>query len=124
MSPKLLTIITCLSLILCTPAFAGKGRLQQLNLSAEQKTQLEVIEKDSQAKIRNLLTPEQSSQLNQAIASGQSFQKALKTLTLTTEQQSQVSAIQKQTKQEFQGVLTPDQLNQLGTTKKEQPQEQ
>lgn len=97
-----------------------------LNLSAAQKAQLKSIHTATRSQISAVLTPDQQTQLNAALAAnpntpggakphhhGNRFMRALHSLTLSPAQHQQIRAIQKGQHAQMLAVLTPDQQSQL-----------
>ncbi len=91
------------------PAQAESGqpghRLEQLNLSADQSTQIEAIHTNSHSQIEAVLTPEQRA----VVESSESPRKAMRSLDLTDEQRSQIKTIRDNTRTEINAVLTAEQ---------------
>jgi len=105
------------------PAGAHHG-FAALNLSDAQKAQLKSIEDATHAKITAVLTPDQQTQLNAALASnapagatprhhGNAFKRALRSLNLSDAQRQSIRAINKDQHAQMLAVLTPDQQAQL-----------
>jgi periplasmic protein CpxP/Spy len=116
---------------------------QKLNLTAAQKTQLDGIRSRTQAKIRNLLTPEQQTQFDADRTAHQKRHEAMKAnggkppegphdeknepkgqhrmraLNLTDAQKTQIKAIHDAAKTEMDGVLTTAQKTQLEQLKQQ-----
>ncbi len=89
------------------------GHLEQLNLSAEQTTQIEAIRANAQSQKDALLTAEQRATL----AAGD--RRGWRGLDLTEAQRSQMDAIREASKTRIEAVLTPDQQQQLAQMQQE-----
>lgn len=98
---------------LVKPAQAEGGqpghRLEQLNLSAAQSTQIEAIHTNSHSQIEAVLTPEQRA----VVESSGSKREAMRSLDLSDEQRSQIKTIRDNTRTEINAVLTAEQQQQL-----------
>ncbi len=119
----------------------GGGSIEKmaakLNLTANQKTQLEAIRTRTDVKIRAILTPEQQTKFDAAKAERQQRKAAMQanggkrpegqksdkgqrgkqSLNLTDAQKTQRSAIREAAKAEMQSVLTPAQQAQMAQLK-------
>ncbi|MBD1844428.1 hypothetical protein H6F89_13700 [Cyanobacteria bacterium FACHB-63] len=69
--------------------------------------------------LEKILTPDQQTQLEEAIANGTSLKKAFKSVALTPEQKSQVGMMMKSVPKEYFTSLTPEQKRELFMQKKE-----
>lgn len=83
--------------------------LEQLNLSAEQTSQIEAIRADTKSQMHAVLTPEQQT----AAAADSSH--GWRQLNLTDAQRSQMQSIREASKAKIDAVLTADQRQQLAT---------
>ncbi|HEY9728564.1 MAG TPA: Spy/CpxP family protein refolding chaperone [Chroococcales cyanobacterium] len=105
------------------PAHAHHQRKwDQLNLSDQQKAQLQQIQKDTHTQIEAVYTPEQREQLKtarqnrQAHQAGQAHQgrhSMMAALNLTDAQKAKIKAIKEAQKARMQAILTPEQQQQL-----------
>lgn len=98
------------------------GKWDRLNLSDQQKAQLQQIQKDTHTQIEAVLTPEQLEQLKtakqnrQANQTGQARQgrhSMMAALNLTDDQKAKIKAIKEAQKARMQAILTPAQQQQL-----------
>ena len=109
----------------------GPHGFAALNLTDAQKAQLASIESDTRAKVTAVLTPDQQTQLNAALANpapnaganaapgspgrghAHGMMRALRGLNLTDAQRAQIRTIMHSQHQAMLAVLTPDQQAQL-----------
>jgi periplasmic protein CpxP/Spy len=87
--------------------------LRELDLTSEQQSQITQISQNSRQEIDRILTSEQKSQLQNAIASGQKPREAMKSLNLTSEQKENMKTIMKSQREQISSVLTPEQKEKL-----------
>jgi periplasmic protein CpxP/Spy len=89
------------------------GRLDGLNLTADQKAKLEQLKANSRSQIQAVLTPEQrqAAQTNQGRR--QEIMKGWESLNLTSDQKAKIQAIRQSSQQQFNAILTPEQQSQL-----------
>lgn len=109
-----LTALTLIAAMTHLPARAdGTGgprrghALEQLNLSAEQTSQIEAIRADAKSQMQAVLTPEQ--QTAAAADGGHGWRQ----LNLTDAQRSQMQSVREASKAKIDAVLTADQRQQL-----------
>jgi Spy/CpxP family protein refolding chaperone len=88
------------------------GRLEKLNLTAEQKTKLEQLRATARTQIDAVFTPEQRQQAKLRQEQHQEMGGKLKTLNLTAEQKTKLQEIRRSTKAQFEAILTPEQQQQ------------
>lgn len=69
--------------------------------------------------LENILTPEQRTQFDDAIANGTSVKKAFKSIALTPEQKGKVGMMMKSVPKDIFTALTPDQKRELFMQKKD-----
>ncbi len=69
--------------------------------------------------LESILTPEQRTQLDDAIANGTSLKKAFKSIALTPEQKGKVGMMMKSVPKDFFTSLTPEQKRELFMQKKD-----
>ncbi|KAB8314695.1 hypothetical protein SD81_037225 [Tolypothrix campylonemoides VB511288] len=97
------------------PNNSRMGRVE-LNLTAEQKAQLQQIGQETRSQIESLLTPQQREQLranaSQAARTG-NRQAPTAQLNLSDEQISKIQEIRKSSEERIQGVLTAEQLEKI-----------
>jgi Spy/CpxP family protein refolding chaperone len=88
----------------------------ELNLTTEQKAQLQQIGQETRSQIESLLTPQQREQLkanaSQAPRTG-NRQAATAQLNLSDEQISKIQQIRKSSEERMQAVLTAEQLEKI-----------
>lgn len=111
-----LTALTLIAAMTHLPARAdgtggprGGHALEQLNLSAEQTSQIATIRADAKSQMQAVLTPEQ--QTAAAADGGHGWRQ----LNLTNAQRSQMQSIHKASKAKIDAVLTAEQRQQLAT---------
>lgn len=107
-----------------TPAdtFSKRPNRPRLNLSDAQKAQMRAIREKTQQQILAVLTPQQRSQVESAMQSGQFFGKAMRSLNLTDAQRQQILAIRQSSRQQRLAVLTPEQRAQVEQMRRNRPQ--
>lgn len=94
------------------PDRAGHGQ-DRLNLTEEQRTQLEQIRQETQAQMDSILTEEQKAQLETARANGEHPRQIFASLDLTEEQRSQIEELHRASREQMATILTPEQLEQM-----------
>ncbi|NJK34743.1 MAG: P pilus assembly/Cpx signaling pathway, periplasmic inhibitor/zinc-resistance associated protein [Oscillatoriales cyanobacterium SM2_2_1] len=89
----------------------GEGLGQKLNLTDAQKQQMRSIRENTRQQIQAILSPEQRSQLQTAMSSGdrQARRGIWQRLNLTDAQKQQVRTIRENSRQQIQSVLTAEQ---------------
>jgi Spy/CpxP family protein refolding chaperone len=109
-----------------------KGQFQKLNLTPEQKVKMKEIGRSTRAQIEAVLTPEQKTKLQAAMAERKAQRQAQRqqgqgerqerrgkkgdifaSLNLTETQKNQIKQIRESSKQQMQAVLTPEQQAQM-----------
>jgi Spy/CpxP family protein refolding chaperone len=109
-----------------------KGQFQKLNLTPEQKAKMKEIGRSTRAQIEAVLTPEQKTKLQAAMAERKAQRQAQRqqgqgerqerrgkkgnifaSLNLTETQKNQIKQIRESSKQQMQAVLTPEQQAQM-----------
>ncbi len=100
-----------------------RGNQPKLNLTAEQKTQIEKIRAESRAKIAEVLTKEQKDQLAAAKKQGNK-RDAMRSLNLSDSQKTRMRAIEAETKQRINAILTPEQRQQMQQHHRQKPANQ
>ena len=89
-----------------------EGWAQKLNLTEDQKTQMQAIKESARAQMKEVLNPEQLQKLEEAKANGQNKREVYKELNLTDAQKSEMKAIKESKKSQMQALLTDDQKQQ------------
>jgi periplasmic protein CpxP/Spy len=84
------------------------GKLEQLNLSEDQKAKIAQIRATRRQEMQAILTPEQWQQWQQARQSGQR-----PNLNLSEEQKTKMKAMRQNTRSQIEAVLTPEQRQQF-----------
>lgn len=88
----------------------GRGdRFEQLNLTADQSSQIEAIRTETRSQIEAVLTSEQRA----ALGEGESMKRGLRSLDLTDEQREQIRAIKDGKREQIEAILTEEQRQQL-----------
>jgi Spy/CpxP family protein refolding chaperone len=98
------------------PHMLGRGgpeALSNLNLTSEQKAQLEQIRNNIDSQIAGILTPEQQQKSQSIKAQRQQLHEAMKALNLTSEQKEQMHSIKESSRQQMDDLLTDEQRQQL-----------
>lgn len=88
----------------------------ELNLTAEQKSQLQQIGQETRSQIESVLTPQQREQLKANLSQRSrtgNRQASTAQLNLSNEQISKIQKIKKSSKEQMQAVLTPEQLEKI-----------
>jgi Spy/CpxP family protein refolding chaperone len=87
--------------------------LQGIELTSEQQSQINQISENSRKKIDSVLTPEQQSQFQDAIASGKNPREAMKSANLSSEQKQKMKGIMRSQREQISNLLTSEQKQQL-----------
>ncbi len=91
----------------------GPEALSNLNLTPDQKTQLEQVRNNIDSQIAGILTPEQQQPFQSIKAQRQQLHEAMKALNLTSEQKEQMRSIKQSSREQMKSVLTDEQRQQL-----------
>jgi Spy/CpxP family protein refolding chaperone len=94
-------------------ADVGMNRLDNLNLSAEQKTKIEQLKTNTRTQIEAILTPEQRQKFTAMKNDRSSMKDGWESLNLTADQKSKIQAIRQTNRQQLQAILTPAQQAQI-----------
>lgn len=89
------------------------GWKDKLNLTEEQKAQMQQIKQSARAQMREVLTTEQLNKLEAAKASGQKKRGVWRSLNLTDAQKTELRAIKESKKAQFEAILDDEQKQQL-----------
>lgn len=89
------------------------GWKNKLNLTENQKAQMQEIKKDARAEMREVLTPDQLQKLEAAKASGQKKRGVWRSLNLSDTQKAELKKIRQSKKARFEEILTEEQKAQL-----------
>lgn len=84
-----------------------------VELTQQQKSQMNEIRRDTRARIEKLLTPQQQEQFKAALQSRQGGQAAFAAMKLSPEQQTQLQGILQSAQSRAEAILTPEQRQQL-----------
>jgi periplasmic protein CpxP/Spy len=93
---------------------AAFPKMAALNLTEAQKTQMMQIAQQTRQQVQSILTPQQQTQLQAAIAQGKSPKDAMKDLGITDAQKTQLRDVKKASKESIFALLTPEQRQQMG----------
>lgn len=93
------------------------GKLEQLNLTEAQKTEMTRIRENTRQQMQAVFTPEQQAQMRQARE-----QRQRPDITLTDAQKTQLRAIHEESRRQMQSVLTEQQQQQLEQMRSNRPQ--
>jgi periplasmic protein CpxP/Spy len=129
---KLAKLLPLLAIVVAVPTFAASnyhrtqsqnigytakylmGRhLESLNLTPEQKIQMQQLRDATKAKLDAVFTPEQRQKLAQIKAERQANQPNRAAWNLTADQQAKLKAIRQTNMEQVKAILTPDQQAQL-----------
>ncbi len=88
------------------------GRLDKLNLTADQKTKLEQLRATARTQMDAVFTPEQRQQAKLHQEQRQEMGGKWKSLNLTADQQAKLKEIRRSSKSQFEAILTPEQRQQ------------
>lgn len=84
---------------------------QRLNLTEDQKTQLNQLRQSARTQVETILTPEQRQQLETALSKGEGFLEIFESL--DDGQRAQLRALLRSSRQDMAAVLTADQQQEL-----------
>ncbi|MEM9925494.1 MAG: Spy/CpxP family protein refolding chaperone, partial [Cyanobacteria bacterium P01_D01_bin.50] len=82
-----------------------EGKLQRLNLTDEQKTQMQAIKEDARAQMKEILTQDQLEKLETAKANGQKKRGVWRTLNLTEDQKAELKKIRESKRSQIEAIL-------------------
>jgi periplasmic protein CpxP/Spy len=94
-------------------ASSGLPNLSQLNLTQAQKTQLQQVSTQVRTQVEQILTTEQRQQFKAALVQGSSLREAIASLNLSAEQKSQLRQVMQSTRPQLNQILTAEQKQQL-----------
>ncbi|MBW4513478.1 MAG: P pilus assembly/Cpx signaling pathway, periplasmic inhibitor/zinc-resistance associated protein [Scytonematopsis contorta HA4267-MV1] len=99
----------------------NNNKWERLNLTQEQRTQIEAIKRETRSQIEGILTPEQRQQAQTAWNNngGDKPKNGLRNLNLSDEQRTQVREIMRSSKEKMEAVLTDEQKEQLRQMKQD-----
>lgn len=87
--------------------------LAEVQLTPSQQTQLEALREQTQSQLKNLLTPEQQTQFNNALSQGNGVRSAARSLNLSFRQRRQMRNILQAMRSQLDTILTPEQKQQV-----------
>lgn len=102
--------------VTAAPALAQRNVVEDLNLTPEQKSRLQDIQRNTRVQLQSLLTPEQKQAFMAQINSGATVRQAVRSLDLTDAQKNQLQSVLDNSFQQAMNVLTPEQVDQLQST--------
>lgn len=105
-----------------TGQFPGKPPMANINLTEEQKSQIEQINKDTRTQMENVLTQEQKQQLQSAMKNRKDPRAALANLSLSDAQKTQLQEIMQSAQSQIEAILTEEQREQLQQMRQNMPQ--
>ena len=100
----------------------SKQRQNWLNLTPEQKEQMQRIKESSRQEMENVLTSEQKARLEAARANRENPRRVFESLNLTEDQKAQMQQIREASKQQMDAILTPEQRQQMEQRRQQRPQ--
>ena len=86
----------------------GQGKFKRLNLTEDQKAQLQEIKKSARAEMKQILTPDQLQKLQEAKASGQKKRGIFRSLNLTEDQKAKLKKVRESKKRQIEAILTEE----------------
>lgn len=87
--------------------------LEGVNLTEEQKVQLEEVGQETRAQMEDILSDEQRSQFRETFEQGGTFREAMESANITSDQKSQIRAAIQSSRSKIQKIITPEQRRQL-----------
>ena len=96
-------------------------RLQKLNLTDNQKSQIIEVVQQGRQEIQDILTPKQQQKFKRAIANGREKRKALRSLNLSNNQKRKLKGVMQSQKSEIESILTDEQKEDLEELKSNSP---
>lgn len=99
------------------------SKYKGIELTEQQKAQMQAIRKNTSAQIQAILTPQQRQQFQAAMGSGQKRRSAFMDMNLSDQQKSQIREIMQSAKAQAEAVLTPEQRQQLQTVREQKRQQ-
>lgn len=99
------------------------SKYKGVELTEQQKAQMQTIREQTSSQIQAVLTPEQRQQFQAAMGSGQKRRSAFADMNLSDQQKSQIREIMRSAKSQAEAVLTPQQRQQLQTIREQKRQQ-
>lgn len=81
--------------------------LAEIQLTPSQQIQFETLREQTQSQIKNILTPEQQAQLDNALSQGNDLGSAVQSLNLSFKQRRQMKNILQTMRSQVDTILTP-----------------
>jgi periplasmic protein CpxP/Spy len=124
---KVAKLLPLLALVIATPSFAAGNysshnhshgqiaagetgkRMNDLNLTPEQKTKVDALRATTKTQMDAIFTPEQRQKHEQIKAQRQANKKAGNGMNLTADQKAKLKAIRESSEQQLNTILTPEQ---------------
>ncbi|MGD1901397.1 MAG: Spy/CpxP family protein refolding chaperone [Geitlerinemataceae cyanobacterium] len=92
----------------------GFPLLDEIDLTAEQREQVEAISEDLRGDVAEILTDDQEAQLRAAIEEGQNPRRAMRSIdSVTDEQKEELRAAMQESRGEIREILTDEQREEL-----------
>ncbi|KJH70120.1 hypothetical protein [Aliterella atlantica] len=99
------------------------SKYKGIQLTEQQKAQMQSIREQTGSQIQAILTPEQRQQFQAAMGSGQKRRSAFADMNLSEQQKTQIREIMQSAKTQAEAVLTPAQRQQLQTIREQKRQQ-
>lgn len=99
------------------------SKYKGIQLTEQQKAQMQAIREQTRSQIQAVLTPEQRQQFQAAMGSGQKRRSAFADMNLSEQQKTQIREIMRSAKSQAEAVLTPAQRQQLQTIREQKQQQ-
>ena len=93
--------------------FSDSERFSDLDLTEEQKTKLQEVQKNYRSQINDILTSEQKDKLKTEMESGKKRREVISNLNLSSDQKEKMQELSKSRREEISGILTPEQKQKL-----------
>ena len=100
------------------------SKYKGIQLTEQQKAQMQAIREQTRSQIQAVLTLEQRQQFQAAMGSGQKRRSAFADMNLSEQQKTQIREIMQSAKTQAEAVLTPAQRQQLQTIREQKQQRQ
>jgi periplasmic protein CpxP/Spy len=91
----------------------GKGGMEKLNLTADQKAKMEQLRAASRTQMEAILTPAQQQQAKAWKEQREAMGGKWQSLNLTADQKAKMKAIRQASEAQFKTILTPEQQTKL-----------
>ncbi len=104
---------TLMSPLMAQTEFNLSPTLAKIQLTPSQQTQVEALSAQTQSQLKELLTPQQQAQLNEAVSEGNGVRSAVMGLDLSLRQRRQMRNILQTMRSQLNTILTPEQKQQM-----------